>query len=323
MSIPAATRISSPPASFADVAVLIPCLNEAASIASVVAAFQAALPGARIYVTDNNSTDDTAAVALAAGADVSFEPRAGKGWVMRRMFAEIEADVFVMVDGDGTYDATCAPELVAHLRQTQSAMVIANRVSPPDFMERRGHRMGNAVFSRAVTILFRQKVGDVFSGYRALTRRLVKSFPAQAKGFEIETDLTVHCLDLGLPVTEVDATYRPRGDDVSRSKLRTLPDGFKIARRIVSLFRNARPMAFFFILGIIATLAAWGVGAVVLEEYLSTGRVLHIPSAILATGLQIVGIVLFTIGAVLDSVATGRREQKLLAYLNAPNSNRG
>lgn len=305
------TRIREP-----RIAVLIPCLNEGASIEVVVRDFRRALPAADIYVFDNGSTDDTVARAQAAGAQVGHERQPGKGRVMRRMFADIEADVFVMVDGDGTYDAACAPELVTLLEDGGHDMVIANRRTPAELVERRGHRLGNALFSGVVTALFRKRVGDLFSGYRALSRRLVKSFPTQATGFEIETDLTIHCLELGLSIGEVEADYRPRSGDAGSSKLRTLPDGLRIASRILNLFRNVRPLAFFFILGIVMTVAAWALGAVVIAEYARTGLVLHFPSAILATGLQLIGVMFFAIGLILDAVAAGRREQKLLAYLS-------
>lgn len=297
------------------VAVLIPCLNEGASIGRVVADFRAALPWAAIHVFDNGSSDDTVERAVDAGAQLGREPRAGKGRVVRRMFAEVEADVFVMVDGDGTYDAAHASEMVNMLTDNQLDMVIANRRSPLDLPERRGHRFGNAVFSVAVTRLFREQVGDLFSGYRVLSRRLVKSFPTQATGFEIETDLTIHCLELGLATGETEADYRPRDEDVTESKLRTIPDGLRIATRIMSLFRHVRPLAFFSILGLLATAMAWILGGIIIAEYASSGVVLRIPSAILATGLQLVGLLLFAIGLILDSVAAGRREQKLMAYL--------
>lgn len=298
------------------IAVLIPCLNEGASIAGVVADFRASLPEASIYVFDNGSSDDTVSQARAAGASIGRERQPGKGRVVRRMFADVDADVFLMVDGDGTYDARHAPELVRQLIEEGDDMVIANRRSPDDVAERRGHRLGNALFSWVVTALFRAPVGDLFSGYRVLSRRLVKSFPTQATGFEIETDLTIHCLELGLPMGETEADYRPRSGEATASKLRTIPDGFRIATRILNLFRNVRPLAFFALLGVLFTAAAWVLGGLVIAEYATTGLVLHIPSAILATGLQLIGVVLFAIGLILDSVAAGRREQKLLTYLS-------
>ncbi len=303
--------------SYSDVAVLVPCLNEDQSVGRVVRAFHDALPGARVYVYDNGSSDETVAVARAAGAIVRSEPRAGKGWVVRRMFAEIDAAIYVMVDGDDTYDASHAPTLINQLRSNRLDMVVANRLSDGEH-ERRGHRVGNRLFSGAVTKLFGTQVGDVFSGYRAFSHRLVKSFPSDAKGFEIETDLTVHCLQIGLAVGETSSSYRPRDLDAGSSKLHTLRDGSRIARRIVNLFRHVRPLAFFSLLALIFTIGAWILGGVVVMEYLSTGQIARLPSAVLATGLQIVGVLLLIVGLILDTVAASRREQKLLSYLATP-----
>ena len=314
MSHPFSSGADQPP----EVAVLVPCLNEAETVAEVVATFTRALPDSRIYVYDNGSSDDTVARAEAAGAIVRHEPRKGKGIVMRRMFADIDADVFVMVDGDATYDPQHAPEMVERLIRRNLDMVVAARrpESGPD--ERRGHALGNRAFSRVITWLFGRPCADVFSGYRALSGRMVKTFPAESRGFEIETELTVHAQELDLPVEETEAPYKVRDIEGSVSKLRTIPDGLHIARQILTLFRHSRPLAFFAWLALLMTIAAWVIGAVVIIEYANTGLVERIPSAVLATGLQLVAVLLVMTGFILDSVARGRREAKRLAYLAYP-----
>ncbi len=313
MSAPAA---SATPAREARIAVLIPCRDEASTIASVVHAFQRALPTASVYVYDNCSTDGTADVAHRAGAIVRHETRPGKGLVVRRMFADVDADVYLIVDGDDTYDSSVAAEMVEMLLSQELDMVVAARgASDNDIDERRGHAMGNRLFSRVVASFFGRAFTDVFSGYRVLSRRLVKTFPAESYGFEIETEMTVHSLDLMLPVGEITALYAARHMGGGESKLRTIPDGARIAGKIINLFRHSRPLAFFSILALLVTCVAWAVGGVVVVEYIDTGLVARLPSAVLASALQLVAVLLVATGLILDSVARGRREAKRLAYL--------
>lgn len=301
----------------ARIAVLLPCYNEAAAIAQTVAAFRAALPDAAVYVYDNNSNDATRAVAVEAGAVVRTERTQGKGNVVRRMFADIDADVYVMADGDATYDAAAAPAMVARLLDEQLDMVVGARRSEVDAAYRRGHRVGNALLTNLLAWTFGRSFSDVLTGYRVFSRRFVKSFPVLSAGFEIETEISVHALELRLPVAEVLTDYaaRPAG---SVSKLSTYSDGWRILRTIAMLFRFERPMTFF---GTVATLFA--VLAVVLAvplvlTYLDTGLVPRFPTAILATGLMILAFLNLFCGLILDTVVRGRREVRRLAYLSHP-----
>ncbi len=301
----------------ARIAVLIPCYNEQAAVPSVIRAFQAALPGAVIHVYDNNSTDGTVAVARAAGASVRTERLQGKGNVIRRMFADIEADAYVLVDGDDTYDASTAPGMVAMLLRDQLDMVNGARVSDIQAAYRPGHRLGNAVLTGLVTRIFGDRVSDMLSGYRVFSRRFVKSFPALSGGFETETEFTVHALELRMPIGEVPTPYkdRPAG---SESKLRTYSDGFRILRTIILLVKEERPLAFFAAIGAVLLLLAVLVAVPVLTEFLRTGLVPRLPTAVLATGLVLLSFLSLTCGLILDSVTRGRKELKRLSYLAIP-----
>ncbi|MBB4152976.1 glycosyltransferase involved in cell wall biosynthesis [Sphingomonas jinjuensis] len=298
-----------------NIAVLLPCYNEEAAIAQTVAGFRAALPGARIYVYDNNSSDRTVEVAAAAGAVVRHERVQGKGAVVRRMFADIDADVYVMADGDATYDAASAPSLVGRLLDEQLDMVVGSRISQVEASYRRGHRFGNALLTGMLARLFGRSFTDILSGYRVFSRRFVKSFPSLSSGFEIETEISVHALELRMPCAEVETPYfaRPEG---SASKLSTYGDGWRILSTIVTLYRIERPLLFF---GVIA--AALVAMAVVLAvplavTYAATGLVPRFPTAILVTGLGIVAALSFFAGLILDTVVRGRREVRRLAYLS-------
>lgn len=301
------------------IAVLIPCFNEAVAIGAVVRDFRAALPGADIHVCDNNSTDGTLAAAAAAGALTSREALQGKGHVVRRMFADIEADLYVLVDGDGTYDAAAAPAMVAKAIAERLDMVTGTRVTPPDagVAYRPGHRFGNAVLTGLVRRLFGDRITDMLSGYRVFSRRFVKSFPALAEGFETETEFTVHALELRMPVGEVTTAYRERPPG-SASKLRTIRDGIRILRTIVTLLRGERPLAFFSAAGAMLLVAALAIFAPVFAEYLETGLVPRLPTAVLSTGLALLGFLAFACGLILETVTRGRREAKRIAYLATP-----
>jgi glycosyltransferase involved in cell wall biosynthesis len=299
------------------VAVLIPCYNEAVTVRSVVTGFRAALPQAAIYVYDNNSTDGTAEAARAAGAIVRSEPRQGKGHVVRRMFADIEADVYVLVDGDGTYDAARAGQLVDYLVAERLDMMVASRVAEAKAAYRAGHRTGNQLISGTIALLFGRAFADILSGYRVFSRRFVKSFPALSGGFEIETELTIHALQLAMPVGETPLPYaeRPEG---SVSKLSTWRDGFRILRVVLLLLKDERPFFFFGAIGLAFFLLSLTAGVPVVLEFLQTGLVPRFPTAILATGLMLVAVLCLFAGAILDSVARGRREAKRLLYLAFP-----
>jgi glycosyltransferase involved in cell wall biosynthesis len=299
------------------IAVLVPCFNEEAAVASVVSAFRKALPAAQIYVYDNNSRDRTAEVARAAGAEVRGERRQGKGHVVRRMFADIDADVYVLVDGDATYDAPSAPGMVARLVDDHLDMVVGLRVDQEQAAYRRGHRTGNWLLTSFLSSVFGQAFTDILSGYRVFSRRFVKSFPVLSDGFEIETELTVHALELAMPVTEVETPYyaRPEG---SVSKLNTWRDGFRILGTILRLYRSEKPLRFFTIIGLFLALVAIGFAIPLAVTYLEEGLVPRLPTAILSTGLMIVAVLSVSSGLVLDTVTRGRREMKLLAYLAQP-----
>jgi glycosyltransferase involved in cell wall biosynthesis len=299
------------------IAVLVPCFNEEAAVASVVSAFRKALPTAQIYVYDNNSKDRTAEVARAAGAEVRSERRQGKGHVVRRMFADIEADLYVLVDGDATYDAPSAPGMIERLVNDHLDMVVGLRVDQEQAAYRRGHRAGNWLLTSFLSSVFGQAFTDILSGYRVFSRRFVKSFPVLSDGFEIETELTVHALELAMPVAEVETPYyaRPEG---SVSKLNTWSDGFRILGTILRLYRSEKPLRFFIFVGLFLALVAIGLAIPLAITYLEEGLVPRLPTAILSTGLMIVAVLSVSSGLVLDTVTRGRREMKLLNYLSQP-----
>jgi glycosyltransferase involved in cell wall biosynthesis len=299
------------------VAVLIPCHNEEVAIGRVVAAFRAALPEATIYAYDNNSTDDTVAVARAAGALIGRESLQGKGHVVRRMFADVDADIYLLVDGDETYDPAVAPAMIGMLREQRLDMVTAARVSREQAAYRRGHRTGNTLLTWLVSTLFGAPVSDMLSGYRAFSRRFVKSFPALSAGFETETELTVHALQLGLPTGEIRAAYRERPEG-SVSKLRTYSDGFRILQLIVMLVKDERPLPFFSVCGGALLGLGLGLGIPVVLEFLRIGLVPRLPTAIVSAALVALSFLSFACGLILDSVGRGRRETKRLAYLAIP-----
>ena len=295
-------------------AVLVPCFNEEAAIGQVVRDFRAALPQAAVYVYDNNSTDRTMEVARASGAVVRRETHQGKGNVVRRMFSDIDADVYVLVDGDATYDAPSAPAMIARLLEDRLDMVVAARVHADDAAYRRGHVTGNRLLTGFVATVFGTAFSDILSGYRVFSRRFVKSFPVLSGGFEIETELTVHALELELPVAEIQTPYyaRPAG---SVSKLSTWRDGFRILGTILKLYRSERPLAFFSSIGIAMAAISTGLAIPVVITFVEYGIVPRLPTAILAMGLMLAAYVSIAAGLILDTVTRGRREVKLLAYL--------
>ncbi|MCM8733132.1 glycosyltransferase family 2 protein [Azospirillum sp. A1-3] len=297
------------------VAVLIPCYNEEAAIGKVVQDFRAALPDAIVYVYDNNSKDRTVEVARAAGAVVRREPLQGKGNVMRRMFADIEADVYVLVDGDDTYHAASAPELVKRLWDEQLDMVNGARVTEIVAAYRPGHRFGNLVLTGMVAKIFGSRIGDMLSGYRVFSRRFVKSFPALASGFETETELTVHALELRMPIAEVKTPYKDRPPG-SHSKLNTIRDGIRILRTIIILVKEERPLPFFSAAFGLLALLSMILGVPVIATYFETGLVPRFPTALLATGLMLLAFLSLTCGLILDTVTHGRREAKRMSYLS-------
>ena len=299
------------------VAVLVPCYHEEAAIAKVVTDFRAALPQATIYVYDNNSRDRTVEFARAAGARVYSEHLQGKGHVVRRMFSDIEADVYVLVDGDDTYDARSAPAMVHHLLANRLDMVNGTRVTQIAAAYRRGHQLGNTVLSGLVRRIFGSRIKDLLSGYRVFSRRFVKSFPALSSGFETETELTIHALELDMPLGELDTPYkdRPAG---SASKLRTYSDGVRILRTIMLLVKDERPLLFFATVGLVLFVTGVGLSVPILIEFHRTHLVPRFPTAILSTGLVVLSFLSLVCGLVLDSVARGRKETKRMAYLAVP-----
>jgi glycosyltransferase involved in cell wall biosynthesis len=299
------------------VAVLIPCHNEESAITKVVNDFQVALPVATIYVYDNNSTDRTVAFARAAGARVFREPLQGKGNVVRRMFSDIEADVYVLVDGDDTYLAASAPVMVSTLLSERLDMLNGTRITEIVAAYRRGHRTGNVLLSGLVRRIFGSRIKDMLSGYRVFSRRFVKSFPALSSGFEIETELTIHALELAMPIGEVDTPYKDRPEG-STSKLRTYSDGVRILRTIVMLIKEERPLAFFAVCGAILFVAAILLAIPIFIEFHRTHLVPRFPTAILSTGLVLLSFLSLSCGLVLDSVARGRKEIKRMIYLSVP-----
>jgi len=297
------------------IAVLIPCYNEAEAITGVVRDFAAALPEATIYVYDNNSRDATRERAAQAGAVVRSETHQGKGNVVRRMFADIEAEVYVLVDGDGTYDASSARSMVDLLLENSLDMVNGARMPVAAGAFRPGHVFGNQLLTRTVAAIFGDRLRDMLSGYRVMSRRFIKSFPALASGFETETELTVHALELRLPIAEVQTPYgeRPQG---SQSKLHTFRDGWRILRTIFLLVKEERPLQFFSGIALVLVIASLALGWPLMTEFLRTGLVPRLPTAILATGLMILGFMSFVAGLTLDTVTVGRREMKRLHYLS-------
>lgn len=296
------------------IAVLIPCLDEGKTIAATVAGFRAALPTATVFVYDNGSTDDTVAVATQAGAVVRHVSARGKGNVVARMFADIDADVYVMADGDNTYDADASTAMVKLLVDRQLDMVVGRRTTSEHAAYRAGHQFGNRLITGSLRWLFGAGFSDALSGYRVFSRRFVKSFPALSRGFEIETELTVHALTLNLPSIEVDTKYGARPDG-SASKLATYTDGARIFRRIFDLWKNERPLMFFSLLAFVIAAVAIGLAVPIFVTYLDTGLVPRFPTAILSASLMLLAFLCFIGGLVLDAVAHGRREQKRLAYL--------
>ena len=300
------------------VAVMLPCYNEEVAIAGVVGDFRKALPTARVYVYDNNSTDRTAARAGAAGATVCAEPIQGKGQVVRRMFADIDADIYVMADGDGTYDAFGAPALIARLVADNLDMVVGSRLDSDDREAfRSGHRFGNRALAWVVSGLFGKRLGDMLSGYRVLSRRFVKSFPALSKGFEIETELTVHAMELRMPMTEIETRYRARPEG-SASKLSTVRDGNRILWSLAMLLKEVKPFHFFGVIALVLALLSLALAYPIFVTFVDTGLVPRFPTAILATGIMLLGFISLTCGLILDNVSRGRREAKHLAYLVIP-----
>jgi glycosyltransferase involved in cell wall biosynthesis len=302
-----------------DIAAIIPCFNEAATIAGVISGIRAALPTATIYVYDNNSEDQTVACAFSAGAIVRSEPRRGKGFVVRRMFADIEADVYVMLDGDETYDAMAAPAMVRKLVTENLDMVSGARVAMKVGAFRPAHEFGNRLLTGLVRWAFGSQCNDMLSGYRILSRRFVKSFPQATTGFEIETELTVHALELQIPTAEVEVSYknRPVG---SESKLSTISDGVRILWTIGNLLKQEKPLTtFVFIAALLMALAAFLIYPVIIT-YLETGLVPRFPTAILATGIVLLAFHSIAAGLILDTVTRGRREAKRMNYLQVPST---
>ncbi len=299
-------------------AVLVPCYNEARSIAAVIRDFKESLPGAEVFVYDNNSSDGTALVAREAGAVVRSVMQQGKGNVVRRMFADIDADAYVLVDGDDTYDASSAPVLVSKLLGEQLDMVVGTRFGRFEINAfRAGHKLGNRLLTRCVALLFGRTFTDMLSGYRVFSRRFVKSFPALAKGFETETELTVHALELRMPIAEIETPYRSRPEG-STSKLRTYRDGWRILMMILTLFREERPLAFFMLVfGVLAS-TSLALALPIVVTYLETGLVPRFPTAILSTGIMLLAFLSLAAGFILDTVTRGRLEMKRLFYLSVP-----
>jgi glycosyltransferase involved in cell wall biosynthesis len=301
------------------IALIVPCFNEAAAISKVIEGFKAALPAIECYVFDNNSTDNTSDRALQCGAQVKQVKLKGKGNVVRRMFADVEADIYIMVDGDGTYDARAAPALVATFLAGDLDMLVGSRVSSVQAAYRPGHRFGNKMLTGFVSLLFGRAFDDMLSGYRLFSRRFVKSFPAHSAGFEIETELAVHALELRMPVAEVPTEYGARMDG-SVSKLNTYRDGVRILMTILKLFKAEKPLAFFAIGFAISMVTAMVLAWPLLNTYLATGLVPRLPTAVLCSGLVLLGFLLLVCGLILDTVTLGRIEAKRLSYLATPST---
>lgn len=297
----------------AKIAILVPCMNEEITIANVVKDFKKFVPGCSVYVYDNNSTDRTAEIAEKAGAIIGYEKRPGKGNVIRRMFTDIDADIYLMVDGDDTYDASGAPALIDRLISEQADMVVGARIGADSDHERSGHATGNKLFNILYTTLFGKEFTDIFSGYRAFSRRFVKSFPAVSAGFEIETELSVHASQLRLPVSEIAFPYKNRPDG-SESKLSTIRDGVRILKTIIVLLKEYKPLYFFGAFGLAGIVFALALSTPLLIEYSKTGLVEKLPTAILSTGIVVVSILSITAGVILDSIRRMRAEIKRMFY---------
>src|SRR6202051_4963346 len=303
------------------IAVLVPCFNEQAAVGTVVADFRRALPSAEIFVYDNNSSDRTVAVARDAGAQVRSERRQGKGHVVRRMFADVDADIYLLVDGDATYDAASAPRMIEALLSDRLDLLVGLRVDQAAAAYRPGHRTGNRMLTGFLSSVFGEAFRDILSGYRVFSRRFVKSFPVLSDGFEIETELSVHALELALPIAEIETPYyaRPEG---SVSKLNTWRDGLRILGTILKLYRSEKPLRFFTAIGVFLTLVSVGLAVPIVITYLEQGIVPRLPTAVLSMGLMILAMLSVSSGLVLDTVTRGRREMKLLAYLSQAPINR-
>jgi glycosyltransferase involved in cell wall biosynthesis len=299
------------------IAVLLPCYNEEAAILATVRGFQEALPSATVYVYDNNSRDRTREIAAEAGAVVRTERQQGKGHVVRRMFADVDADVYLMADGDLTYDPKAAPAMVNLLLAEELDMVVGSRKHEAKQAYRGGHVLGNKVFTGLLSGLFGRTFTDIFSGYRVFSRRFVKSFPVLSSGFEIETEMSVHALELRMPVGEVETTYAARPDG-SHSKLSTFGDGWRILKTIITLYRIERPVLFFGSIAALLLAAAIVLSIPLVRTYLHTGLVPRFPTAILVTGMTVIAVLCFFAGLILDTVTRGRREVRRLAYLSQP-----
>ena len=313
----AATPLLSAERSAPRIAVLVPCYNEEAAIAKVVAGFRRELPTATVYVFDNNSTDRTVEVARAAGAVVAREPLQGKGHVIRRMFSDVEADIYILVDGDNTYEAASAVPMTEMLLIEGLDMVTGTRVTNIRAAYRRGHRFGNGLLTKIVASVFGNRITDMLSGYRVFSRRFVKSFPALSSGFETETEFTIHALELKMPVGEMDTPYRDRGEG-STSKLNTYRDGARILWTILNLIKDQRPLQFFITLALVLALTGIGLSIPIFIEFRRTHLVPRFPTAILSTGLELSAFILMVCGLVLDSVSRGRKEAKRMVYLSIP-----
>jgi len=296
---------------------LVPCHNEEAAVARVIQGFQASLPEATVYVYDNASTDRTAEIAKASGAVVRHESLKGKGNVVRRMFADVEADVYILVDGDDTYDSSRAPEMVSTLLENGFDMVTGKRTTDVKSAYRLGHKFGNRLLSGIVRCIFGNRISDMLSGYRVMSRRFVKSFPALSQGFEIETELTVHALELRMPMTEILTRYKERPEG-SASKLKSYRDGAKILWLIFLLVKEERPLQFFFALFLGLAVLSIGLAIPLLGEFLRTGLVPRLPTAVLATAIMLLAFLSLAVGLILDTVTHGRREIKRLSYLSVP-----
>ena len=296
------------------IAVILPCYNEAGAIVQTVEDFRRALPAADIYVFDNNSTDGSYELAANAGAIVRRVTQQGKGHVVRRMFADVDADIYVMADGDATYEAAAAPRLIAAMLEDNLDMVVGARCSEVEDAYRRGHRFGNWALTGLLKQLFGRSFTDILTGYRVFSRRFVKSFPVLSAGFEIETEISVHALELAMPVSEIMTAYgaRPEG---SASKLSTYRDGWRILRTIITLYRIEKPILFFGIIAAFLALAGIILATPLIVTYLETGLVPRFPTAILVTGLMILATLSGMCGLILDTVVRGRREVRRLAYL--------
>lgn len=297
-----------------EVAVILPCYNEAMTIAETIAAFRTALPHAMLYIYDNNSSDNTVAIARALGVVVRSEPRQGKGYVVRRMFADISADIYVLCDADTTYEAAVAPELIARLTQEGLDMVVGSRLQEGQGTYRPGHAFGNRLLTGLVRLIFGAGYSDMLSGYRIFSRRFVKSFPAMSRGFEIETELTIHALELEMPAAEIPTRFksRPQG---SQSKLSTFRDGWQILRTIANLLKQERPFLLFGMIALLLALLSLALGTPLIAEFLRSGLVPRMPTAILASGIMLLAFLFLFSGLILDSISHGRREAKRLKYL--------